>query len=69
MIGSLIAVIFVGMVGYAGFQHHRQKQLAQEEKEGIGAMEEESKEAERQEEKNARWLKNNLLIHCIYFEN
>ena len=32
VIGSLIAVIFVVMVGYAGFQHHRQKQLEHRKK-------------------------------------
>ena len=37
IIGSLIAVIFVGMLGYAGVQHHRQKQLELEEKQEIEA--------------------------------
>ena len=46
VIGSLIAVIFVVMVGYAGFQHHRQKQLEQEEKEGIEAGHFEGNEAD-----------------------
>ena len=34
------------MVGYAGFQHHRQKQLEQEEKEGIEAGHFEGDEAD-----------------------
>ena len=46
VIGSLIAVIFVAMVGYAGFQRHRQKQLEQEEKEGIEAGHFEGDEAD-----------------------